>query len=645
MPVPHHLRNLRAVDATDLLVGLDPDQRLAVASPSPLLAVIAGAGSGKTSVLTRRLAYRMLSDAADPSHVVALTFTRQAASELRRRLRRLGIRDQVAAGTFHATALALLRQHWQDRGRSAPAVTNDRHRIVGEVLGSSRREATREVVAEIDWARARLVEPHTYARVATSAGRRTSLPSATVAEVYAGYEAAKKSRGVIDLDDLLSHTLDLMREDRAFADAARWRFRHLFVDEAQDLNPLQAALLDTWRAGRDDLTLVGDPSQAIYGFNGADPTLLDAPERRFPGIEVVRLGTNYRCTPAIVAAGVAVLGQLGPPPDLRSARPDGRQVSIRSFTDAAAEAVGIARLVREMRPPGGSWRAIAVLTRTNAQLSPIAAALAEAGIPTRLSSAARAATPLQRALREAGDQTSRHLLASWAVDAAQFESTHDDADAAALVRVAAAVDEFLAFGGGDGPAFLSWVRATDPFQDNDDTFDAVELLTFHAAKGREWTHVVVAGACSGLVPHGSASSDAERAEETRLLYVALTRGADQVVVTWPAARNGRTSQVSPLLRDVSTVADPPAPPPTERIARPAPVTDSVLDALIAWRERAARAVSLSPAAFLADRTLSAIAAARPTTADELAAVPGVGPMMARRVADRILPLVVAADTT
>jgi DNA helicase-2/ATP-dependent DNA helicase PcrA len=211
--------------------------------------------------------------------------------------------------------------------------------------------------------------------------------------------------------------------------------------------------------------------------------------------------------------------------------------------------------------------------------------------------------------------------------------------------VAAAVDEFLAFGGGDGAAFLSWVRATDPFQDNDDTFDAVELLTFHAAKGREWTHVVVAGACSGLVPHGSASSDAERAEETRLLYVALTRGADQVVVTWPAKRNGRNSQVSPLLSDVSTVAEVPAAPPADRLTRRAPATDPVLDALTAWRERAARAVSLSPGAFLADRTLDAIAAARPTTADELAAVPGVGPMMARRVADRILPLVAAADAT
>jgi DNA helicase-2/ATP-dependent DNA helicase PcrA len=630
------------VDATDLLVGLDPDQRLAVASPSPLLAVIAGAGSGKTSVLTRRLAHRVLSDAADPSHVVALTFTRQAASELRRRLRRIGIREQVAAGTFHATALALLRQHWQDRGRSAPAVTNERHRIVGDVLGSSRREATREVVAEIDWARARLVDPHTYERAARAAGRRTTLPPATVAEVFAGYESAKRSRGVIDLDDLLSETLDLMQHDRAFADAARWRFRHLFVDEAQDLNPLQAALLDTWRAGRDDLTLVGDPSQAIYGFNGADPTLLDVPERRFPGIEVVRLGTNYRCTPAIVAAGVAVLGRIGPPPDLRSARPDGREVTVRSFPDAATEAAGIARIVREMRAPGGSWRAVAVLTRTNAQLSPIAEALAAVGIPTRLSGAARAATPLQRALREAGDQTSRHLLASWAVDAAQFESTHDDADAAALVRVASAVDEFLAFGGGDGPAFLSWVRATDPFQDNDDRFDAVELLTFHAAKGREWTNVVAAGVCTGLVPHGSASSEAERAEETRLLYVALTRAADQVVVTWPATRHGRKSSLSPLLGDVSTLAEPPAPPPVRRATPRTPDVDPVLSSLTAWRERAARAASMSPTAFLPDRTLAAIATARPATPDELAAITGVGPMMARRFADRILPLTTTA---
>ncbi len=462
-----------------------------------------------------------------------------------------------------------------------------------------------------------------------------------VADAFAAYEAEKRSRGVIDLDDLLADSLDLLRRDPSFATAARWRFRHLFVDEAQDLNPLQAALLDELRAGRDDLTLVGDPSQAIYGFNGADPTLLQEPERRFPGIEVVRLDTNYRCTPEIVAAGVAVLAQTGDAPALRSARPEGAVVEVRRFPDAESEATGVARLVREMRPPGGRWGGVAVLARTNAQLTPIAEALAAVGIPTRLGGAARASTPLQRALREAGEQTSRHLLASWAVDVTQFADgvPAGDTEAAAFARVAGAVEEFLSFGGGDGQGFLTWVRATDPFQDGDDV-DAVDLLTFHASKGREWSGVVVTGACAGLVPHSSAAGPAETAEEVRLLYVALTRAARpgrRHLAGLPrrsehhgqpaaARRQHRTRPHRAGAAGRDRGADGPAP------ACGGPCVDGSRGLADTG---SARRVD-PPVAVLADRTLAAIAAARPDTIEELADVPGVGPVLAGRLGPRIL---------
>ncbi len=131
------------------------------------------------------------------------------------------------------------------------------------------------------------------------------------------YETLKRRRGVIDFDDVLSHTIRELEHSTDFADALRWRFRHVLVDEAQDLNPLQHRLVDLLRAGRDDLFLVGDPSQAIYGFNGADPTLLVDVENRFPGIEIIRLPMNHRCTPQIVQAGLHVLAVSEQPADPR----------------------------------------------------------------------------------------------------------------------------------------------------------------------------------------------------------------------------------------------------------------------------------------------------------------------------------------
>lgn len=637
------------MDAERLLEGLDAEQRLAVASPSLLLAVIAGAGSGKTSVLTRRIAYRIANDTADARHVAAVTFTRQAAGELRRRLARLGVREQVIAGTFHATALTMLRQHWDDTGRSAPSIVADRRRILAAAIATDARSPrVRDTAMEIDWARARAISPASYADLAPSFGRRPSLGTSAVADAMERYEAEKRRRGVIDLDDLLSMALELMRGNAAFAAAVRWRMRHVFVDEAQDLNPLQAQLLDEWRRGRDDVTLVGDPQQSIYGFNGADPSLLVAPEVRFPGIEVVQLTTNYRCTPEIVAAGVRVLAENGVEVGLRSARDEGRPVEVVGFADEDAEAAGIAGIVRERRLPGGSWRAIAVLARTNAQLLTLADSLRQAGIPCRLSTAARATTPIERALRDASESPSAHRLATWAIDATQTSvgdaSNLDDNDVNALHRVAAAVEEFLSSGGGDGAAFLSWVRTTDPLRDADDSTDGVELLTFHAAKGREWRYVVVAGAEEGLVPHRTIASGPLAEEEIRLAYVAFTRASDALTVTWTERRGPRRTGPSRLLEGLpttdSSVTDADgAPHAAQKIRSRTAHADpdaAVRTALTAWRRDLARATEQHPSTICSDADLERLVRLRPGDVDALAAI--LPAPVARRLAPRLLPI-------
>lgn len=658
----------------ELLLGLDSAQRQAVVSTAPLLAVIAGAGSGKTGVLTRRVAYRIRTEGTDPRHVVVLTFTRQAATELRRRLRSLNRRsadvatpndaptdvapiEDVTAGTFHSVAYSLLRQYWDDHGRRHPTVIQDRRRLIGEVLGPRNSADLNTIAVEIDWARARNLSPDRYAAARRDAGRRSLASTTDVSRVLADITALKRKRGVIDLDDLLSLSLETLATDPAFAASTRWRLRHFYVDEAQDLNPLQAALLDAWRDGREDLTLVGDPAQAIFGFNGADPRLLTDLETKFPGIEVVRLSTNYRCTPQIVRAGLATLAHASTPlPALVSARPDGVPVEIFGFDDEIAEARGIAQLVASLH--NRAWRDIAVLARTNAQLPAIAAALESSGIPARLVTS-QTHDPLRRVLREVEDLPGPARLAAWSTDVwsdpgtttfdddsmelVSAESASDDETADIRRRVARAVEEFLADGGGDGRAFGAWVRANRPF-DGDVPTDAVELVTFHSAKGREWDHVVVAGCETGLFPHSSAKTPVEVDEEIRLAYVALTRAADRLVLTYARSRRGRKRDRSPLLEGTNH-RDEPSPPDTslrEEFRRRRSelfVVDPVWEELLKWRETAGRAAQVPPRTLCPDDVLRRIATAEPLSETELAAIPGVGPMMARRVGPRILEAV------
>ena len=326
------------MDAAALLADLDPDQRTAVTAESHLVAVIAGAGSGKTRVLTRRIAWRIATEQADARHTLALTFTREAAGELRRRLTRLGMRERVEAGTFHSVMLAILKQRWDDTGRPAKTIVADRRRLVGDVLEPSQRRGIDGLINEIDWATARGVSADRYSATARREGRKPHAGVERAATVFGDFELLKRKRGIIDFDDVLALVIRDMEYDREFADTLRWRFRHLLVDEAQDLNPLQHRLVDLLRTGRDDLFLVGDPAQAIYGFNGADPALLVDVETRFPGVEVVRLPLNHRCTPQIVRAGVHVLAAASQPNELVSHRGDGAPVEQFVGADEAAEA-------------------------------------------------------------------------------------------------------------------------------------------------------------------------------------------------------------------------------------------------------------------------------------------------------------------
>jgi DNA helicase-2/ATP-dependent DNA helicase PcrA len=536
-----------------LLDDLDPQQRAAVVAAHPLLAIIAPAGSGKTRVLTRRVAFRIREHAAETKHVLALTFTRKAAAELTRRMRRLGVDGSLTGGTFHAVALAQLRRQATERGWEQPRVLDRKGRLLGPLLGGrgpAAAIAVNDVAAEIEWAKARLITPDEFGDAARAESRRLPRPETELAELYARYETEKRKRRLLDFDDVLHRCADGIARNDEFAAGQRWRFRHFFVDEFQDATPLQVRLLRAWLGHGRDLSVVGDPAQAIYGFAGADASPLGEFAQVFGG-ETIALSHNYRSTPAVVALAEVVLGAAAHPARRppRAVRPDGDRPTIVGYDTGEAEAAAIADRCWRAFTAGLPWQGMAVLFRTNTQSSLFEAAFTRRGVPFRVADGQRfAARPAVRALidrlREAerdapGRQFADHL-ADLAVGDGDDDSllTHEREETRAhrhaLVDLAR---EYLAAVGGFGSVagFVGWLDASTRGEDAHGT--GVDLATFHRAKGLEWPVVFVTGLERGLVPVSWATSDDALYEERRLLHVALSRAQDEVHCSWARSRS------------------------------------------------------------------------------------------------------------
>ena len=202
--------------ADRIIAGLDSRQREAVTTEAAPLAIIAAAGSGKTRVLTRRIAYRIASGSADPRHTLALTFTRDAAGELRRRIRHLDISEPIETGTFHSIALRLLRDRALTNGAAAPAIAPDRMRLAREVVTETRLTCEpAAALAELDWARARMVAPADLVAASRAVRRRPALNGEQFVRFADRYAALKRRRGVVDFDDLLLLTAKMLKTNES----------------------------------------------------------------------------------------------------------------------------------------------------------------------------------------------------------------------------------------------------------------------------------------------------------------------------------------------------------------------------------------------------------------------------------------------
>ena len=613
-----------------VLSGLDSDQVSAVTAPVGLVVVKAGAGSGKTTVLTRRIVHRIASKSADSQHVLAFTFTRQAGAELARRLDALGAGRDITTGTFHSIAYSLLRQRWSDTNRAPRNVISSRTTILSRILPSARNDSIAQVSNEIDWCRARMIAPANYRDAASQAGRRPPLAQGEFERALIAYEDEKRKRRVVDLDDLIALVIEEMRNDRNFADQVRWRFRHIHVDEGQDMNPLQYSFVRAIADGRNDLFIVGDPCQAIYGWNGADPALFDRLINADHGIFLVNLPNNYRCSPEIVDAAKHVLTTAGMLSDAVARAPHGPAVQSHSANTPEDEAQLVADLLRN----GATDAPTAVLVRTNAQTQPIRKALADAGLEVCTSTLNGSA--ISEALRGASAIDSLESILEWAEDLRSTTATAPLADLVADFVVQSHTSNVT------GSSFQAWLFATGALRDPG-SGSGIEVLTFHAAKGREWSRVVVAGCEKGLAPHSSAITALQLAEEARLVYVAITRAEHELHFTRCVSRNNKTCQPSPWLKSLPTGA------PTKPVHAPADVLESVaklrgaevavMKELRAWRRNAARVACTTETAVCSDAELRRIADAMPSDEEALADL--LGPIQARRHAPKILAITAA----
>ena len=683
------------LDPADLLADLDPEQTDAVRATSGPVAIHAGAGSGKTRVISRRTAYAIATEVVPVDQVLVVTFTDKAATEMVARLRSLGL-PGVTARTFHAHALSQLRHFWpaSHDGAPLPGLLDSKlpilSRLARQLPGHYRFTPSKDLADEIEWAKARRILPAAYELEAAVAGREPPIPVDLFVRIFGDYERAKARANRIDFDDLLVETVNLLETDTDAAATVRARKRWFSVDEYQDTNPLQQRLLELWLGDRDDLCVVGDEDQTIYTFTGATSDYLAGFATRYQGVHEITLSRNYRSSPEILALANRLLAAEGRGKRLVATMRSGPVPSIRHFADGEAELAGLVASIRGLvgegtpaAPSGGTAVAgsatpagggivaseIAILVRINAQIPPIEAALTKARIPFRVrgqrfferQEVRDALRLLKRLPATAHGPMLAHLLEERLRTEMGYLEGDDSGGPAARERTASLAlvielaQEAAATTADLDPEALLADFGSRAAAEATGAADGVNLLTFHRAKGLEWDAVLLPQLEEGTLPIRQAESNEEIAEERRLLYVGLTRARRHLFLSWAERRVGagdretrrRPSQFLAALEDRAPgaagqrgrVTVIPGAPMNAGSARRAREEDSpLMAALREWRLTTARSDGVPAYVIAPDTLLIDIAGQRPTTIPALRRMKGMGPSRLARYGEEILEI-------
>lgn len=583
-----------------LLDELNPPQRQAVTFGNGPLLILAGAGSGKTRALTYRVAYLIREKGVNPEQILVVTFTNKAAGEMKERIYKLVGQIPPLAGTFHSFCAKLLRQEGHLLGIPKNYLIYDipdQLEAVKEVIGRLDLPADRyrpgSVLAVISQAKNELIGPEEYPAYARGEFQKK------VAQVYKLYQNLLRDSKALDFDDLLFFTVKLFRQNGDILEKYQNRFRYILVDEYQDTNRAQYELTRLLAKKRGNLCVVGDASQAIYGFRGADYRNLLRLAQDFSELTTINLEQNYRSSQTILDAAHAVIARNTSHPVLHlwTAKDGGEKVKIyqaRSELDEAS--LIIAKLIEE----GVSFSDAAVLYRTNAQSRVLEEAFLHAGIPyilvggvrfyerrevkdclaylrllansDDLVSAKRVEKLGKRRLdkflsyrekieKEASaDKTTLELL-DGVLEATDYLSRFDEDNEQDLARLENIKElRSVAAQSPQLSAFLENVALVEQEQlpshpVHDQGKNAVTLMTAHAAKGLEFPLVFIVGMEEGLFPHSrSMMSKDELEEERRLFYVGMTRAMEKLYLTFARRRlyfgQRAQNQVSRFLADI-----------------------------------------------------------------------------------------------
>ncbi len=688
--------------ADAVLDALDPEQREVATSLRGPVCVLAGAGTGKTRAITHRIAYGVHSGVYVPQQVLAVTFTARAAGEMRTRLRELGV-GGVQARTFHSAALRQLQFFWpQVVGGALPPLVAQKAPLVGAAASRLRlqvdRSAIRDLSAEIEWAKVSMVEPDDYPAAAARTGRSgaAGIDPLTVARLLRGYEEVKTDRNVIDFEDVLLLTAGVLEDRPDVAATVRGQYRHFVVDEYQDVSGLQQRLLDLWLGDRDDLCVVGDASQTIYSFAGADPQHLLGFRRRRPGATLVKLVRDYRSTPQVVGLANRLLDRA--PASARTARvelvaqrPAGPEPELSDHDDDVAEADALARRIRQLVDAGTPAREIAVLYRTNGQSEAVEQALAEVGVGYLLRGGerffnrpeVRESVLLLRGAARGDDGSSRLGEAARGVLGGAGWSGQPPSGTGAVRERWESLQALVALAD-DLERARPQARVGDLVAELDErasaqhapAVDGVTLASLHAAKGLEWDVVAIVGLSEGLMPISFAADSPDAVEEERrLLYVGVTRARERLLLSWsrsrapggrgtrrpsrfldgavPGARRStapdrpraerrgkRRSSLHTTCRGCGTALSTAVERKTGRCSTCPPDHDEALfEALREWRAGVAKEQKVPAYVVFTDATLEALSFAKPVDQQGLLKISGIGRTKVEKYGEAVVEVI------
>lgn len=579
--------------AYEYLDELNEEQRQAVEHLGSPLLIMAGAGSGKTKTLTYKAAYLIHSSVITSDQLLMVTFTNKAASEMKERLQKIlretqsGHYQRVpSVGTFHSTSARILRQNPEPLGLSRDFVIyddSDQESLVKELLGNMdidpKRFKPRSIMSTISSAKQEMVNPDQYLNMAHGQFQEV------VADVYAKYQKQLRSYGAVDFDDLLNMSVKLFQENPKILERYQDIFRYIFVDEYQDTNTAQYLFTTLLAKKYKQVTVVGDASQSIYRWRGADYRNMTRLKKEYDNLKEIQLFRNYRSTQNILDAAYCVIGNNKNHPilTLKTEAGAGEKITLIEAYSGSDEATRIVDEIQKLIGLGKKWSEIALLYRTNSQSRSIEEAFIRSGIPyvlvggtkfyerkevkdilsylrivlnpNDLISYKRAEKLGKRKLANVLEisqeidpkATPPSELLEKILEKSQYLAQYDEEieeefarieNVKELQSVATEFDNLADFLENIALVQSEYYQGEKLEKNGEkDKPNAVTLMTLHAAKGLEFPVVFLIGMEEGLFPHSRSLMEIEEMEEERrLAYVGITRAKEKLYLSWAKQR-------------------------------------------------------------------------------------------------------------